>query len=144
MDYLKGLFTRKSPLSSRGYNAVPINNAANVVAGNNPMYSNTAARAPFQNLLTAYTRHNMSRSQKAQAALAKLRNLNRNSYSRFLNAELNRERTGSNLSTFSKEDLNTIRGLADPQLGGRLYRKTARHNRRNRKSTRRNRSNRSN
>lgn len=144
MDFLTGLFTRKSPLSSRGYNAVPRNNGANVVAGNNPIYSNNAARVPFKNLVNAYTRRNVSRSEKAQAALAKLRNLNRNSYSRFLNAELNRTRSGSNLSRFTNDDLLSIRGLADPQLGGRLYRKTTRRNRRNRKASRRNRKTRRN
>jgi hypothetical protein len=144
MDFLKGLFTRKSPLSSSGYNAVPRNNGANVFAGNNPGYSNNAARAPFKNLVNAYTRRNVSRSEKAQSALAKLRNLNRNSYSRFLNAELNRARSGSNLSRFSNDDLASLRGLADPQLGGRLYRKATRRNRRNRKSTRRNRKTRRN
>ena len=143
MDFLTGLFTRKSPLSSRGYNAVSRNNGVNVFAGNNPVYSNSAARAPFKNLVNAYTRRNVSRSEKAQAKLAKLRNLNRNSYMRFLNAELNRERSGSNLSGLSNDDVLSIRGLADPQLGGRLYRKTARRNRRNR-SNRKNRKTRRN
>ena len=141
MDFLTGLFTRKSPLSSRGYNAVSRNNGVNVFAGNNPVYSNNAARIPFKNLVNAYTRRNVSRSEKAQAKLAKLRNLNRNSYMRFLNAELNRERSGSNLSGLSNDDVISIRGLADPQMGGRRCwsrknRKASRKNRKNRKTRR--------
>ena len=132
MDFLSGLFTRKSPISSREPSFVPRNNGA--FAANNPIYSNNAARASFKKLVNAYTRRSMSNSQKAQANLAKVRNLNRNSYSRFLNAELNRERSGSNLSGLSNDDLRNLRGLADPQLGGRRC-----WSRKNRKATRRNR-----
>lgn len=141
MDFLSGLFTRKSPLSSRGYNVVPKNNG--VFAENSPMSSNNAARAPFKKLLNSYTRRNISGSEKAQANLMKMRNLNRNSYSRFLNSELNRGRSGSNLSGLSNDDLRNIRGLADPQLGGRRCwsRKNRKASRKNRKASRKTRRN---
>lgn len=138
MDFLKELFTRKSPLSSRGNNAAPGNN----FTGINPVHSNAVTnsidnqvRAQLRIILEAFPKSNFVKSIKAKEVLDELRRkLNETRYSTILNDELNRGRTSSNLSALSNADLANIGEIARARVGGRRF-----LSRKNRKATRRNR-----
>ncbi len=144
---LKGFFTRKSPLSSRGYNAASRNN----FTGINPVHSNIVTnsidnqvRAQLRVILEAFPKNDFVKSTKAKGVLDELRRkLDETRYSQILNDELNRNRTSSNLSELSNADLANISEIAKAKVGGRRKRsrkncKATRRNRRNHKATRRN------
>ena len=147
---LKGLFTRKRPLTS-----APPSNAGNSFAFVNPALANKNVRNKLNRYVNTYKKMKSSNMEKIQKELQNYVRQNPKAATVIKN-RFNR-RSYSNLSNLSNDQIANIRNeLFEPgisttrflerlekgsMLGGRFCRRNTRRNRRNRRNTRHSRRN---
>lgn len=128
MNFFKGLFTRKAPLSSRPPQNMSSNNTFSIA---NPIKNTSNIEKTFQELFNAERRRNLSRYNTSLTKLRAYYRQNPTRANQMMNKMFNRSRSSSNLSSFSNQDLQNTRNLISMNVeGGKRNKKTRRIRRR--------------